>query len=303
MTRCQRLLVAFALTCSVGALHAEPALRVLATFSILADFVAQVGGDRVAVTSLVGPDEDAHAFDARASDIRHLSRADMVVANGLGFDPWLDRMLAAARFKGAVVIASAGVTPHVATDAHNDAHGAAHTNEADPHAWLDVRNAIHYVRNIEAALAQRDPDGAATYAANAAAYRARLEVLDDTLRTRLEALPLARRTVVTPHDAFGYFARAYGLHFLAPAGLSNEAAPSAAAVAALIRQLRDLNVDVVYLETLADSRLVERIRQETGARRGGTLQADALSAEGDATTYVGLMEHNLRTLTADPPAH
>lgn len=290
-------IAAFAL--SISSLHAEPALRVLTTFSILGDFVTQVGGDRVVVTSLVGPDQDAHAFDARASDIRHLSRADMVVANGLGFDPWIDRMLAAARFKGVVVIASAGITPLAAIDAHDDAHDEAHSGEADPHAWLDVRNAMQYVRTIEAALAQRDPDGAATYAANASAYLARLDALDDTLRTRLAALPPARRTVVTPHAAFGYFAHAYGLRFLAPAGLSNEAAPSAAAVAALIRQLRRLEVPVVYLETLADSRLIQRIRRETGAQLGGTLHADALSAGGDATTYIGLMEHNLRTLTAD----
>ncbi len=299
MTRLLRLLALFAFTFSVGSLHAEPALRVLATFSILGDFVAQVGGDRVAVTSLVGPDQDAHAFDARASDIRHLSRADMVVANGLGFDPWIDRMLAAARFKGTVVIASAGITPLGATDPHDNTDDEAHNDETDPHAWLDVRNAMQYVRTIEAALAQRDPDGAATYAANAAAYLARLDALDDMLHTRLAALSPARRTVVTPHAAFGYFAHAYRLRFLAPAGLSNEAAPSAAAVAALIRQLRRLEVPVVYLETLADSRLIERIRRETGAQLGGTLHADALSADGDATTYIGLMEQNLRTLTAD----
>ena len=296
----KRLLMAISIwVLGIATLHAETALHVLVTFSILGDFVAQVGGERVAVTSLVGPDEDAHAFDARASDIRRLSNADMVVANGLGFDPWIARMLAAARFKGTVVTASAGIAARPAADGAANAHGHEHDGDADPHAWLDVRNAMQYVRNIEAALAQRDPAGATIYAANAAAYLVRLAELDDTLRARLAALPPDRRTVVTPHDAFGYFAHAYGLRFLAPAGLSNEAAPSAAALAALIRQLRSLAVPVVYLETLSDPRLIERIRAETGARLGGTLHADALSTRDGVGTYIALMEHNLRTLTAD----
>ncbi|QID16287.1 zinc ABC transporter solute-binding protein [Nitrogeniibacter mangrovi] len=290
------LTLAFAL---VTGAQADPALRVLTSFTILKDFAEQVGGDRVAVTTLVGFDQDAHAFDPRASDIRRISEADLVIVNGLGFDPWMARMLASARFAGPVVVASKGVTPLQAGHApgHEDDGHAGHAHgDADPHAWLDVRNAMLYVDNIAAALAAADPAGADHYRQRASAYRARLAELDTRLRARFGALPEARRTVVTPHDAFGYFAHAYGLRFLAPAGIANEAAPSARAVAELIEQLRALKVDRVFLETLTDDRLIERIGRETGARVGGTLYADALSRRDGADTYVGLMEHDLAML-------
>jgi len=297
----RRLLFALLLAAFAPLVQAEPALRVLTTFSILKDFTEQIGGERVAVTALVGPDQDAHAFDPRASDIRQLSRADLIVTNGLGFDPWVARMIESARFKGPVVIASSDITPLDSEDAHDTAgeHAGHDHGAADPHAWLDVRNAMAYVRTIAAALIAADPAGADHYRAKEAAYLARLDALDARLRTRFAALPEHRRIVVTPHDAFGYFAHAYGLRFLAPAGLSNEAAPSAKTVAALIAQLRELKVDRFFIETLSDDRLVERIGRETGARMGGTLYADALSAKDGADTYIGLMEHDLQTL-ADP---
>lgn len=285
------------LSCSA---FAEPALRVLTTFTILQDFVRQVGGDRVEVSALVGFDEDAHGFDPRASDIRRLRDTDLLVSNGLGFDAWIERMMHSARFAGVHVVASAQVTPLEREDeGHGEPghHHHEHEGNADPHAWLDVRNAQTYVRTIAAALIAADPAGKATYEANEAAYLAELTALDDTLRTAFDALPEARRTVVTPHDAFGYFAHAYGLRFLAPAGLSNEAAPSAAAVAALITQLRELKVDRVYLENLTDVRLIERIGKETGATVGGALYADALSKQDGADTYVGMMTRDMQVLT------
>lgn len=289
------LMLCFSLS---SAAFAEPALRVLTTFTILQDFVREVGGDRVAVTTLVSFDEDAHAFDARASDIRRLRETDLVVSNGLGFDPWIDAMLQSARYTGAHLIASTNAAPLERDDeGHGEpGHEHHHDGNTDPHAWLDVRNAMAYVRSIADALIAADPGGTELYRANATAYLARLEALDATLRSTFAALPESRRTVVTPHDAFGYFAHAYGLRFLAPAGLSNEAAPSAAALAALIRQLQQLKVDRVYLETLTDDRLIQRIGKETGARVGGALYADALSVRDGADSFIGMMEHNLRML-------
>jgi len=297
-----RFLAALTLSFALGSTaFAEPALRVLTTFTILQDFVREIGGDRVEVSTLVGFDEDAHAFDPRASDIRRLREADLLVSNGLGFDPWIDSMMHSARFGGTHVVASAQITPlEREGEGHGepDHHHHDHEGMADPHAWLDATNAMNYVSTIAAALIAADPDGKAVYEANEAAYLARLNTLEKDLRAGFGSLPESRRTVVTPHDAFGYFAHAYGLHFMAPAGLSNEAAPSAAAVADLIRQLRELKVDRVYLETLADDRLIQRIGKETGATVGGALYADALSKKDGADTYIGLMQHNLRTLTA-----
>ncbi|TVO58970.1 metal ABC transporter solute-binding protein, Zn/Mn family [Denitromonas halophila] len=297
-------LVLMSLLCLVSAstLAEKAPIRVLTTFSILADLAHQVGGERVVVTSLVGPDQDAHGFDPRASDIRRMSQTDLVIANGLGFDPWIARMVAAARYKGRVLTVSDGITPLMA-DAHEDhedeksaSHAHGDHGAADPHAWLDIDHARHYVRAIAATLGTIDPAGAALYTDRASTYIAQLDALDVELRNRFSALPDHRRTVVTPHDAFGYFAHAYGLHFVAPAGLSNEASPSAASLATLIEQLRELKVPVVFLESFADERLIERIRAATGARRGGTLYADALASGGPASTYLGMMRHNADTL-------
>lgn len=302
-----RRFVLMSLLClmSASTLAEKAPIRVLATFSILADLAHQVGGERVVVTSLVGPDQDAHGFDPRASDIRRMSQTDLVIANGLGFDPWIARMVAAARYKGRVLTVSDGITPLMA-DAHEDhadhedeksvSHAHADHGAADPHAWLDINHAKHYVRAIAAALGVIDPASAAHYTDRAKSYITQLDTLDVELRNRFAALPDHRRTVVTPHDAFGYFAHAYGLHFVAPAGLSNEASPSAASLATLIEQLRELKVPVVFLESFADERLIERIRTATGARRGGTLYADALASDGPASTYLGLMRHNANTL-------
>ncbi|HPR07259.1 MAG TPA: zinc ABC transporter substrate-binding protein [Denitromonas sp.] len=299
-----RRLLMMSLLCLLtgNALADQTPVRVLATFSILADLAHEVGGDRVVVTSLVGPDQDAHGFDPRASDIRRMSQTDLVLANGLGFDPWIARMVAAARYKGRMLTVSDGITPLMADahDVHDEQRSAPHAHAtdgaADPHAWLDIGHARHYVRAIAAALADIDPAGAAHYARRSFTYIAQLDALDADLRARFAALPAHRRTVVTPHDAFGYFAHAYDLHFVAPAGLSNEASPSAASLAMLIDQLRQLKVPVVFFESFADERLIERIRQATGARRGGLLYADALAKAGPASTYLGLMRHNADTL-------
>ncbi|NMG00338.1 metal ABC transporter substrate-binding protein [Aromatoleum toluolicum] len=275
-------------------------LEVVTSFSILGDFIRQVGGDRVKVTMLVAADQDAHNFQPRPSDARRIGAAQLVVASGMGFDPWLERLAQTAGYKGRVLVASHGVEPIAAADEHDDAHGhgkGSHQDAVDPHAWQDVVRAQRFVANIADALAQADPANAKVYRDNATRYAAELKALDRDIRNALAAIPAERRKVVSAHDAFGYFAHAYGVRFLAPAGISNQSEPSAAGVAKLIRQLRHENVPAVFVESVSDPRLIERIRKESGARLGGTLYSDALSAaDGPAPTYVAMMRHNLRTL-------
>lgn len=303
-TACTALLALFA---AAGA-HAAP-VAVVTSFSILGDFVRQVGGERVAVRVLVGPDEDAHAFQPRPSDARHIAAARLVVANGLGFDDWIVRLASSAGFKGQVVIASANIRTLAMAgadgqDGHQEAHEGGHASErdrgraVDPHAWQDVANAQRYVKNIADALVVADPEGAAHYRANAERYTGQLKALDAEIRTALGRLPGDQRKVVSSHDAFGYFARAYDIRFLAPVGVSNNAEPTAQGVARLIRQIRAEKAPAVFIENVADPRLIERIRNESGARVGGTLYSDALSATaGAAPDYVAMMRHNLRRLT------
>lgn len=286
-------LVALLLTFAC-AVRAAP-LEVVTSFSILGDFVRQVGGERVSVHALVGVDGDTHAFQPRPSDARRAGGAAVVIANGLGFDDWLQRLARSGGYRGEIVIASRGVNTIAMAD---DDHGGDHDHGAvDPHAWQDVRNAQRYIANIAAALIAADPAGADVYRANAERYHAALQALDAEIRAAIAALPAERRKVVSSHAAFGYYANAYGLRFLAPVGVSNNAEPTAQGVARLIRQLKAEKAPAVFLENIADPRLMDRIRAESGARIGGTLYSDALSAApGPAADYLALMRHNTRTL-------
>lgn len=279
---------------------AEAPLKVVASFSILGDMAARVGGDRVAMTVLVGPDGDAHVYQPTPADARAVAGADLVLVNGLGFEGWIDRLIAASGYKGPVVAAAAGVDTLAVEedDGHAHAHGHSH-GAVDPHAWQSLPNAALYVKAIANALAEADPQGTPAYFANRDAYLAEIAALEAEVAAAVAALPPDRRVVVTSHDAFGYFERDHGLRFLAPQGVSTEAEASAADVAALIRQIRAERIPAVFVETIADPRLLEQIRRETGASIGGALYSDALSGpDGPAPTYLALMRHNLATLTA-----
>jgi zinc/manganese transport system substrate-binding protein len=272
-------------------------IKVVASFSILADLVRNVGGDRVEITVLVGRNNDSHAFEPSPADSRRLADARLVVVNGLGFEGWLDRLVRAAGGKVPVVVASTGVQPR-AGPADQTRFGRDHA-AVDPHAWQSVANARRYVANIRDALIKADPARKATYAANAGAYVAKLDALDQEIRSTLARIPADRRRIITSHDAFGYFADAYAVAFLAPEGLSTNAEPSARAVAGIIRQIESAKIGALFLENVVDPRLLQQIARETGARIGGTLYSDALTGpDGPAPTYLDMMRHNVRTLAA-----
>lgn len=277
-------------------------LPVIASFSILGDMVARVGGDRVSVTTLVGADGDAHVYEPTPDDVKAVARAKLLVVNGLGFEGWMDRLAEASGYKGPVTIASTGVIPRqmVEEENHSDTEANDHHDHegVDPHAWQDVANAVSYVKNIAAGLDAANPEGKPTYEANATAYIAELEALDAEARTAMSALPVERRKIITSHDAFGYFGAAYGLALLAPEGVSTESEASASDVARLIRQIRQDAIPAIFVENIKDRRLIDQIAAETHAVVGGELYTDALSAkDGPAPTYVGMIRHNIGTLT------
>ena len=267
-------------------------LKVVATFSILGDVTGRVGGDKIDLKTLVGPDGDAHVYQATAADARAVAQARIVIVNGLAFDDWASRLVRASGSGADVVVASTGVKP---LDGHGD-HG--HDEHADPHAWQDVRNVIAYVGTIERALAAADPANATAYHANVAAYRAELQSLNAEIRATLVAIPPPRRQVVTTHGSFAYFAAAYDVAFTAPLGTSTEEQASAKSLARLITSIRQTGTKALFLENAADPRLMRQVARETGVTLGGTLYADALSTnDGPASTSVALMRHNLKLLT------
>lgn len=282
---------------------AQDRISVVASFAILADFVAEIGGDRVDVTALVGPGGDVHTFSATPADARAVAEADILVVNGLGFEGWIDRLTEASGFDGVLVVASERV--EALADMHDHiiiTEGVVATHEhheVDPHTWQDVGNAAIYAENIAAALTAVDPAGAAEYASNLAAYSAELDALDTEIRATVAGLPEGRRLVVTSHDAFGYFSAAYGIGFLAPQGINPDAEAGAGDIAALIRQVNQQQIGAVFVETITDPRLIEQIARETDAVVGGTLYSDTLTGpDGPAATYVAMMRHNVRTIAA-----
>jgi zinc/manganese transport system substrate-binding protein len=280
------------LSASAGAAQtAAEKLPVVATFSIVADFVREVGGERAALTRLVGPDGDVHVYSPAPADSRKLAEAKLVVSNGLGLEGWMARLIKSSGTKAAVVEAANGVSALRAHDDH--AQGG-----FDPHAWQDVANAKIYVANIRDALSAADPAGKDSYEANAAAYLRALEALDAEIRAAVAAIPAERRRIITTHDAFGYFKAAYGLDFVAPQGVSTDAEASAKDVARIIRQIKADKIPAVFLENVSDPRLMERIAKETGARVGAKVYSDALSGPaGPAGTYIAMMRHNIRAFS------
>lgn len=278
--------------------------KVVASFSILGDLVAAVGGEDIELTVLVGPDADAHVYQPTPENSRELKAADVLFMNGLGFEVWMDRLVSSSGFAGRTVIASEGVEP-LQIDASSEGgepegtHSDHDHGEVDPHAWQDAGNVVRYIENIRDALIALDAENAQDYRQRAEAYITELRQVDAAWRDMVNGLPQDRRLVITSHDAFGYLARAYGLRFEAPQGISTDAEASAADVAALIRQIRAQGGAAVFVENMADDRIIKQIQRETGARVGGTLYADALSApEGVAPTYLTMMRHNLSLMGA-----
>ncbi len=264
-------------------------VQAVASFTVLADMVHQVGGDRVHVTSLVGPNGDPHAFEPTPDDARHLKAADLVFVSGLGLEGWMDRLITASGFPGNPVVTTAGIRTRSMQE-----DGKAIT---DPHAWNSAANGVIYVGNIVKALVAADPAGTAIYQSNGARYAQQLRDLDAYARQQIASVPPAQRKVLTSHDAFGYFGAAYGVTFLAPLGFSTESEASAQDVGKLVRQIKAEHIHSYFFENSNDPRLVRQIANATGAEPGGTLYVEALSPpDGPAASYVSMFHYNVDEL-------
>lgn len=261
-------------------------LDVVASFSILGDMVEQVAGDKATVTTIVGPDADAHLYQPNTGDAVAVAEADLVIINGMGFETWSAQLIETSGTKAAVAVATDGITPLLVD------------GEVDPHAWNSLENGLVYVNNIEAALSAASPADAATFRANADAYRAKLNALHNRALADIAKLPEQKRVVVTAHDAFGYLETAYGLTFLAPQGIDTDAEPSAKDLAELIAFLNETGAGALFVENIANADLIAQISRETGINIGGRIYSDALSVKGSpATSYLAMFTHNLELLT------
>jgi len=275
----------------IGPVKADEKIQVVASFSILTDLIQEIGGDRVSVDTLVGPEQDAHVFNPAPKDAVRIAQSKLVFLNGLGFEGWMERLVKSAASKTKLIIVTSGIKPH--SRKYKNGY-----EDLDPHAWQDVRNIRIYAANITEALIAIDPAGKITYENNFYRYDANLISLDAFIRSSIIAIPSERRKIVTTHDAFGYFEQAYGVSIIAPQGVSTESEASAKDVATIIRQVKSEHIPAIFIENISDPRLAEQIAKESGAKIGGKLYSDALSNEnGPAGTYITMMETNIRELT------
>lgn len=318
----KRAALAIVITFTPLTAFAEDKLDVVASFSIISDLAKNVGGDRVNITTLVGPDGDAHVYEPKPADAKAMAQADVILVNGLHFEGFLQRLVDTSGTKAPVVELTRGMTPiemkeefaegeeaekghdHAEGEAGHDhshdeaghAHGHDH-GDTDPHAFQSIANARIYVKNIADAFCVADKDGCATYQQNAAAYDAKLDAAEKEVKETVASIPEAKRTIITSHDAFGYFENAYGITFRAPEGISTDADPSAADVAKLIEEVRKEKAAAIFVENITNPRLIEQIASETGLKVGGELYSDALSGlDGPASTYLDMMHHNITTI-------
>jgi len=290
-----RIFIVFcALLMTCGTARAEKTVKVVASISILGDMVKNIGGDRVEVTTLAGADVDAHAYEPTPATAMSVSKADLVVVNGLGLEGWMDRLIKASGYKGTVVVATTGIKPRKMKE-----EGKGHQEVADPHAWQDIDDGRLYVATIAKALISIDPEGATTYTTLAEAYTKKLINLNAWVKSEFSAIPQEKRRMITSHDAFGYLGGAYEIDILSPMGFSTESEPSAGEVKKLIRQIRKEKITAVFVENVSDPRMIEQIAKESGVTIGGELYSDALSkADGPAPTYIDMFKNNVSKIVA-----
>ncbi|MCE6074805.1 metal ABC transporter substrate-binding protein [Agrobacterium vitis] len=292
MTMNRKLLLSAALPLLM-ALSTAPAfaetVKVVASFTVLADVVKQVGGDHVAVSSLVGPDGDPHEFEPSPANAKALKAADVTFVSGEGLEGWMDRLITASGYKGKPVVASEGINTRTMEE-----DGKTVT---DPHVWNSPVNVKVWVANIEKALTAADPADAEAFKANASAYTKKLDDMNAYAHAKFDSIPESERKILTSHDAFGYLGREYKISFLSPLGLSTESEASAADVAKLIEQIKTEHVKSYFFENSNDPRLVKQIAKATGATSGGELYVEALSKpKGPASTYEKMFRYNVDKL-------
>jgi zinc/manganese transport system substrate-binding protein len=278
---------------------AEP-IAVVATFSVIGDMLANVAGDHVRITTIVGPDGDCELYQPTVADVAHVAAARAVFLNDLNeeFEPWLEPLLKQSEFHGAKIVVSRGVRTLTAEEEH-PVSGRPLPTAIDQHAWLDPRNGAVYVRNIAEALARLDAANAADYRARAADYTKQIQALDDWAHKELADVPAGKRRALSSHDSLQYIANAYGITLLSVVGWTNKAEPSAAELAKLARQVRSQRVKALFLDSITDPRAIQRIAGETGASIGGTMYADSLSRPGaEADSYLKMLQHDVATLKA-----
>lgn len=302
---CGALLVCVLSACGgEGEDSSEAAVEVVATYSILGDLIENVGGGNVQLTTLVGPNGDAHTFEPAPSDNAELAGADVVFQNGLGFEPWLGELYQSSGSEAERVVVTEDIEPMpIAEEEHTGEYAEENEHEHeefDPHVWHDPTRTVVMVRSIRDALARADPESARAYRRNAEEYIAKLENLDADVREQVRSIPEDNRTLFTSHDTFGYFAARYGFGVdTALASVSTDASdPSAGRTADLVEEIEASGVPAIFAENVSNPAFMEGIASEAGVELAPALYTDALGGPGsEGGTYVGMVRYNVSTMS------
>jgi zinc/manganese transport system substrate-binding protein len=269
---------------------AQEPLEVVASYSILEDFVENVGGDLVAITTLVGRDGDAHEYEPTPQDSVAIANASLIFENGLEFESWLDDLYTASGSSAERVVVTEGIVPRVMSE----------LGEFDPHVWHNPQLVIVLIDTIAAALSQADPANEATYLANAESYKAELEQLDQAIQTEVDKLPAEKRKLITSHDSLGYFAYRYGFEVVGAviSSVTTESSDAnAGELAELVDTIKATGVPAIFVENISSADLVEQVAGSAGVTVAPPLYTDALGEESsEGATYLELMRYNSRTI-------
>jgi len=296
----QTIIAAMASHAGDPSCRAADKMLVVATFSVSGDMVANVAGDHVELVTIVGPGGDTELYQTTLADSKTVAQARIVFVNDLNdeFEPWLEPLLKQVAFRGTKVVVSRGAKTITAAEEHAIS-GKNLPPAIDQHAWLDPKNGVIYVKNIAEALARADAANAADYRARAASYIKQIQAVDAWAKSEIAAVPVSKRRVLASHDSLEYLGKALGITLISINGWTNKSEPSAAEVARLTQQIQADNLHALFLDSITDPRVMERVGQETGATIGGTLYGDALSKPGGgAETYIEMLRHDVSTLKA-----
>lgn len=264
--------------------HSQNKIKVVSSASIFQDMAKNIGGDKITSESIVPVGGDPHTYTPKPSDVELVSSADLILINGLTFEGWITELIENSGTKAKVVLITEGIEPIKSLNYHN---------ASDPHAWMNAQNGLKYAYNISAGLAAVDPDNALYYADNGSKYSAEIKKVDSYIKQQIATIPEAQRILITSHDAFQYYGRAYDITLNAIMGISTESEAQSKDVQRVVNAIKVNKVPAVFIESTINPKMLQQIASDTGVKIGGELYADSIGEEdSEAPTYLKMLTHN-----------
>lgn len=284
----KKIIFSLIISCLTLSGFAQEKKTVVATASMMADMTKNIAGGMVNVECIVPIGGDPHLHEPTPRDAQMVNRADLIIKNGLTFEGWLDELIENSGTKAKTVRVTEGIQPIKSVE---------YENSADPHAWMDANLGLAYIKNIKDALTELDPDNADIYAFNYGVYKTQLEDLDQYIKTEIQKIPAQKRVLITSHDAFQYYGRAYGIRLEAILGTSTDAEAQTSDIIRLNKVIKTSNVPALFVESTINPKLLKQLAKDNDIEIGGQLYADSIGDEASpAPTYIDMLKHNTNVI-------